>query len=47
MFSEQGEALLWLSDDKNRIIVQLKSQTKLGPLNLVLKSYRPPTSPNP
>jgi hypothetical protein len=47
MFSEQGEALIWLSDDPKRIIVQLKSQTTIGPLNLVLKSYRPPTSTNP
>ena len=47
LFSEQGDALIWLSDDKNRIIVQLKSQTKFGPLNLFLKSYRPPTGTNP
>jgi hypothetical protein len=41
IFSEKGEARIWLTDDDRRIMVQLKSKTKIGSLNLHLKSYRP------
>ena len=41
IFSENGHAELWLSDDANRIILQMKSQLKIGSLNLYLKSFRP------
>jgi len=47
IFSEQGEAQIWLSDDKDRIMVQLRSKTKIGSLNLFLKSHRPPRSVSP
>lgn len=45
IFSEGGEAKVWLSDDDNHIILQVKSKVPylpLGSLNMFLKSYRPP-----
>ena len=44
MFSEGGEALIWLSDDDAHVILQLKSKLKFGSLNLYLKSYKPSPS---
>lgn len=41
IFSENGRAEVWLSDDANRIMLQLKSGLSFGSLNLYLKSYRP------
>lgn len=45
IFSENGHAEIWLSDDSRRIMLQLKSKLSFGSLNLYLKSYFP--SPNP
>lgn len=45
IFSENGHAEIWLSDDNRHIILQLKSRLSFGSLNLFLKSYYP--SPNP
>lgn len=45
IFSENGHAEIWLSDDEHRIMLQLKSKLSFGSLNLYLKSYVP--SPNP
>ncbi len=45
IFSEGGRAEVWLSDDDNRIMLQMKSKLPFGSLNLYLKSYRPPTPP--
>lgn len=45
IFSEDGQARIWLSDDAARIMVQMKSRTKIGTLNLYLKSHRPPPPP--
>ncbi|MBA2686877.1 MAG: DUF3108 domain-containing protein [Gemmatimonadaceae bacterium] len=43
IFSEDGHAEIWLSDDERRIMVQLKSQLSFGSLNLYLRSfYIPP-----
>jgi hypothetical protein len=39
IFSENGRAEIWLSDDDKRIMVQLKSSLSFGTLNLYLKSY--------
>jgi hypothetical protein len=48
VFSEGGEATVWLSDDDNRIMLQMKSHVKFGSLNVYLKSYRPsPTTSVP
>ncbi|MEO6525706.1 MAG: DUF3108 domain-containing protein [Gemmatimonadaceae bacterium] len=41
IFSENGHAEVWLSDDDNRIMLQMKSGLPFGSLNLYLKSYRP------
>lgn len=40
IFSEDGRAEIWLSDDSNRIMLQMKSKLSFGSLNLYLKSYR-------
>jgi Protein of unknown function (DUF3108) len=45
IFSENGHAEIWLSDDDRHIILQLKSRLSFGSLNLFLKRYYP--SPNP
>jgi hypothetical protein len=39
IFSENGQALIWLSDDDRKIMLQLKSKVSFGSLNLYLKSY--------
>ena len=41
LFGENGHAEVWLSDDENHIMLQMKSGLKIGSLNLFLKSYRP------
>jgi hypothetical protein len=41
IFSENGHAEVWLSDDQNRIMLQMKSGLSFGSINLYLKSYRP------
>ena len=43
LFSEGGQAQVWLSDDASHIMLQMKSKVRWGSLNLYLKSYRPPT----
>ncbi len=45
IFSENGHAEIWLTDDDRHIMLQLKSRLSFGSLNLYLKSYYP--SPNP
>jgi hypothetical protein len=46
IFSENGHAEIWLSDDKNRIMLQMKSGLSFGSINLYLTSYRPaPAAP--
>jgi hypothetical protein len=51
IFSENGHAEIWLSDDDNRIMLQMKSGLSFGSLNLYLRSYRPapagPTAQRP
>jgi hypothetical protein len=44
IFSEGGEAQLWITDDERRMIVQLKSKLKFGSLNLYLRSIQPRTT---
>lgn len=41
IFSENGNAEVWLSDDSRHILVQLKSKLSFGSINLYLKSYKP------
>jgi hypothetical protein len=45
IFSENGHAEVWLSDDDKHIMLQLKSRLSFGSLNLYLKSYFPSPSP--
>ena len=44
IFSEGGNAEVWLADDSTRAMVQFKSKLKFGSLNLYLRSFRPPTA---
>lgn len=41
IFSENGQAELWLSDDSRRMMLQMKSKLSFGSLNLYLRSYTP------
>jgi hypothetical protein len=40
IFSENGHAEVWLSDDDARIMLQMKSALSFGSLNLYLTSHR-------
>ncbi|MDH5235200.1 MAG: DUF3108 domain-containing protein [Gemmatimonadota bacterium] len=40
IFSEGGQAEIWLSDDDKRMMLQMKSRLSFGSLNLYLRSYR-------
>jgi hypothetical protein len=40
IFSDKGEALIWLSDDSTRTMLQLKSRLVIGSLSLHLKRVR-------
>ena len=44
IFSENGHAEIWLTDDDRHVMVQLKSKLSFGSLNLYLKSYLPSPS---
>ena len=44
IFSEGGKAEIWLSDDADRIMLQMKSQLPFGSLNLYLRSQRKGTT---
>jgi len=41
IFSENGNAEVWLTNDPRHIVVQLKSKLSFGSINLYLKSYKP------
>ena len=41
IFSEKGQAEVWLSDDSTRRLLQVKSRLSFGSLNLHLTSYTP------
>ncbi len=40
IFSEGGQAEIWLTDDDKRMMLQMKSRLSFGSLNLYLRSYR-------
>jgi hypothetical protein len=44
IFSENGHAEIWLSDDDRHVMLQLKSRLSFGSLNLYLKRYYPSPS---
>jgi hypothetical protein len=41
IFSEEGEAEVYISDDHRRVIVQLKSKMKVGEMNMYLSELEP------
>jgi hypothetical protein len=41
IFSENGQAEVWFTDDARHLVVQLKSKLSFGSINLYLKSYTP------
>ena len=41
IFSQKGQAEVWLADDSTRMLLQVKSKLSFGSLNLYLKSYTP------
>jgi hypothetical protein len=46
IFSEGGDARIWISDDDRRLVLQIKAKIPnfpFGGLNLYLRNYRPPT----
>ena len=45
IFSENGQAEVWLSDDAQRVMLQMKSKFARISISLYLKSYRPATNP--
>jgi hypothetical protein len=45
IFSEKGQAEVWLSDDASRKLLQVKSRLSFGSLNLYLTSYTPSKTP--
>jgi hypothetical protein len=45
IFSQGGDARVWLSNDRNRIMLQMKSKLSFGSLNLYLTSYQPAKVP--
>lgn len=47
IFSENGQALIWLSDDKDRVMVQMRVRLKVATISLQLTSHRPATNPSP
>ncbi|HEX5436302.1 MAG TPA: DUF3108 domain-containing protein [Gemmatimonadaceae bacterium] len=44
IFSDKGQAEIWLSDDSRRIMLQMKSKLSIGSINLYLQSYQPPAT---
>lgn len=40
IFSEGGQAEIWLSDDDKRMMLQMRSRLSFGSLNLYLRNYR-------
>jgi hypothetical protein len=46
IFSEGGQAKIWLSDDKDRVMVQMRVRVSFATINLQLKSHRPASTPN-
>ncbi|HEX6314715.1 MAG TPA: DUF3108 domain-containing protein [Gemmatimonadaceae bacterium] len=45
IFSEGGQAQIWLSDDADRLMVQMRVKLKVATISLQLTSYRPATTP--
>ncbi len=46
LFSENGKAELWITDDDARMMVQLKTRLSIGSLNLYLRAHNAKTAAN-
>jgi hypothetical protein len=46
IFSEGGKAEIWLSDDKDRVMVQMRVRLKVANISLQLTRHRPATNPD-
>ena len=44
IFSENGRAQIWFTNDARRLMVQMKTDLSFGTVNLYLRSYRPSTT---
>ncbi len=47
IFSEDGKAEVWLTDDDYRIMVQMKTSLKIGSINLYLRRFTVPPGSSP
>jgi Protein of unknown function (DUF3108) len=47
IFSKNGNAQIWFSDDTNHVMLQMKSNLSFGSLNLFLTSHRPAAGGTP
>jgi hypothetical protein len=47
LFSDGGDAKVWISDDDRRIVLQVKAKVPGFTLTLALKNYQPPRTPLP
>ena len=45
IFSEGGQAQIWLTDDKDRLMVQMRVKLKVATISLQLTKYTPPANP--
>ncbi len=45
MFSENGEARIWLTDDASRVMVRMTAKLAFGTLSMSLTSHRPGPEP--
>lgn len=45
IFSEGGQAQIWLSDDKDRVMVQMRVRLKVATISLQLKRHIPASTP--
>lgn len=45
IFSEGGQAQIWLSDDEDRVMVQMRVKLKVATISLQLKRHTPATNP--
>jgi hypothetical protein len=45
IFSKNGEAQVWFSDDSTRIMLQMKSRLSFGSIDLYLRAYEPGRGP--
>lgn len=45
LFSDKGDARIWLTDDRDRLLVKMTAKLSVGTLSLSLTSYRPGCDP--